>query len=42
MGDDSVWFGSGFIYARINLNQYIELSKRKCMSADFFLSLAMV
>ena len=29
MVDDSVWFGSGFIYARLNLNQYIGLGKRK-------------
>ena len=26
---DSVWFGSGFIYARLNLNQYIGLGKKE-------------
>lgn len=33
------WFGSGFIYARINLNQYIGLGKREGLLAVFsFLS----
>lgn len=25
----TVWFGSGFIYARLNLNQYIGLGKKE-------------
>ena len=25
----SVWFGSGFIYARLNLNQYIDEAGQK-------------
>lgn len=25
----SCWFGSGFIYARLNLNQYIGLGKKE-------------
>ena len=36
----SFWFGSGFIYARLNLNQYVDigLGKRKGLHADFLLT----
>ena len=34
------WFGSGFIYARLNLNQYIVPGKRKSILPYYFLFLS--
>lgn len=34
------WFGSGYIYARLNLNQYIGLGKRNSMRSYYFLFLS--
>ena len=32
------WFGSGYIYARINLNQYIYMAGQKKMDARWYFS----
>lgn len=39
-GLKSFWFGSGFIYARLNLNQYIGLGRRRSVLPYYFLFLS--
>jgi len=36
------WFGSGFIYARINLNLYMETGQKKMVLLKFSFSSAMI